>query len=31
VDVAALLDGEQLGGITFELTPPNVWMPIVRR
>ncbi|MFL5801298.1 MAG: hypothetical protein ACJ8CR_06110 [Roseiflexaceae bacterium] len=31
VDVAALLDGEQLGGITFELIPPNVWLPLIRR
>jgi hypothetical protein len=31
VDVAALLDGEQLGGITFELTRPAVWIPLIRR
>jgi hypothetical protein len=31
VDVAALLDGEQLGGITFELTPGVVRVPLIKR
>jgi uncharacterized repeat protein (TIGR01451 family) len=30
VDIAALLDGEQLGGITFELTNPAIRLPVIR-
>jgi hypothetical protein len=31
VDVAGLLDGQQIGGITFEITNPGVWLPVIMR